>query len=356
MSRWETLTLTTSSDVPGFEDVLNSSEVEPVLKFLHCEDGPRFPRLEELNIQCRCGYFGAPRSRFALSWTSPNLCFLRCAQYLPFPSTVFSSVSTFSFMAFVQYLWSGGESDSQAQRLLAFLASTPSISSFELELYDPGYIILGVQQLQECLCPAITSFHLRLPEFQVFRSEGRGRKRFITAFLPALRMPHLEDLTISIDLKNMDGSSAFANLLNNCSHVLLPPYLADPSAPLSSLTYKLKCDANGEDHSHIFPLVFAIPLDRIPTVSTLTVTTCTSQVLFSWDEDDTSGNSESCSLREIQFGGCKNMGIGDLRSAFHSLSTEVWDVLERVVVENCRHLGYEKVLEIVGKEKLQYFS
>ncbi len=48
------------------------------------------------------------------------------------------------------------------------------------------------------------------------------------------------------------------------------------------------------------------------------------------------------------------MKIADFHSALHSLDTDVWDALERVVVEDCPSLQYEEVLEVVGGEKLQY--
>ncbi len=92
LSRWKTLTIT--GFIPsGWDDGegMVAPDVELVLKSLH--RGVRLSRLQELHIE---GGHSKP-SAFPLSWASPNLQLLQCAHYLPMPSSVFSSVSTFYF-------------------------------------------------------------------------------------------------------------------------------------------------------------------------------------------------------------------------------------------------------------------
>ncbi len=188
---------------------------------------------------------------------------------------------------------------------------------------------------------------------------SQGLNNFISSFLWALHMPRLEALSLSIDFKNMgDNESTCAELLSQLSTALLPTQLADPRARLSHLDYEFTYDPNGGyfHSSHrtplrLFPRIFPIPLERIPTVTNLIIT----QVIFAWEGTfDATGNNEPCALREIRFSGCQDMEIGDFRLELDSLSTEDWDNLERVVVENCAYLNYEEVLEVVVKEKLRY--
>ncbi len=351
-SRWKTLTLISPRSWGFHDERLFDKEMEFAMKLLHREDGALFPQLEELNI-CRKGV-NSFQSQFALSWTSPNLRSLRCSNYLPLPSSVFSSVSTFSFSC-SHYLLREIRA-AQVQNLPAFLAST-SISSFELELYDVGLIPGGLIALGQFACPSITSFHLHLPEFQVSKSPYGFRDGFITEFLQALLMPRLEDLTISIDFQNVDiGKIECTQFLNNFLHALLPAYLTDDRARLSSLNYEIKRDTNWRGPSEQFPIIFTIPLNKIPTVTTLTVTTFT-QIIFTREGgDDIVGSSEPSRLREIRFSACEDMKIADFHSALHSLDTDVWDALERVVVEDCPSLQHEEVFGSGWRRKVAIFD
>ncbi len=152
----------------------------------------------------------------------------------------------------------------QVQNLPAFLAST-SISSFELELYDVGLIPGGLIALGQFACPSITSFHLHLPEFQVSKSPYGFRDGFITEFLQALLMPRLEDLTISIDFQNVDiGEIECTQFLNNFLHALLPAYLTDDRARLSSLNYEIKTRHKLERPFRAVPNYFHHPAQQDP--------------------------------------------------------------------------------------------
>ncbi len=347
-SRWKYLTITTSSNDEGLTENNEVWQVEYIFEFLQRDDVFQLPQLEELNIQC--GDLDCYNSLISLSWRSPNLRSLQCTRYLPSPSTSFSSLSAFSFTQNLSY-----DSNSRVRNLLAFLASTPSISTFDLKISGVNIRYPKPLRVPESVCPSITSFHFRLPGFRISQFHHESRDEIIAAFLQALHMPRLENLAISIDFKNMgDSEIESTKLLNDCSHSLLPVYLANDRARLSSLNYDIKRDADWNAPSELFPIVFTIPLDKVPTVSSLTITTFTRVVFTRAVGGGANGSSEPCRLREVRFSGCEDMGIGDFRSAVQSLGTDIWDTLVRVVVANCRQLGYEEVLEVVGDGKLHY--
>ncbi len=186
-------------------------------------------------------------------------------------------------------------------------------------------------------------------------------------------MPLLEDLTVSIGFLKMgkdEGESTQS--LTGLLRALLPLHLSDPHARLSSLSYKLWHDIESEFRAgpldgslkfKEFPGFFSIPVDRIPTVSTLTVTTCTC-VLFTREGGGAQANggrpgsstrNEQCLLREMSFVACENMEQEDFHLSVQSLKdVDAWNTLERVVVENCCRLPYEGVLAVVGEERLCY--
>ncbi len=273
------------------------------------------------------------------------------------------------------------------EKLLAFVASMPCLSNFELEVdrADPHWTAPynGAKQISESVCPTITSFHLRILQLHKFhmlkprllpqQSYGNQDKQwYIAELLKALHMPHMEDLAISIDIHNIGESLSEierTDLLGSLSLAVLPIHIADSFAcpNLSSLKYKITCNANREDTSkqHIplrtLPVTFTYPpLDRIPTISTLTITTCT-RMCFNREGElgRANGDEKSYSgrLRDVQFLGCEVMKNADFQTAIQSLrGDEAWETIERVVVEYCPSLDYDAALEVVGKEKLRNSS
>jgi len=235
----------------------------------------------------------------------------------------------------------------------------PSLTDLELQLHisqPPAGSSNTILQLQTSDCPSVTSFHLRLPAFDM--GQGLSLHRCVASFLQALRMPHLEALSFSIEFWNMRRSeSECTEFLSDLSVALLPNHFADPRACLSSLSYEFTytpCDFYSIGHLKptplkMFPRIFTVPLDRIPTVSNLTLTMCT-QMCFT-RENYVGG----CRLREIRFSGCEHLEIGDLRSAVQSLKgVQAWNSVERIVVEGCSLLDYSVVLDVIGSEKLRY--
>lgn len=338
MSRWKTLSLNENSGV----DFNDKSEIWFCAEHILGKLGEvQLPRLQELYILSG----DVRRSRKPYSWVSPNLRYLRFQNYAPSPSAVMSSVTTLSFTHHLiprAYLI-------PADRLLTLLASLPSLSNFELGWYCADTKLNESKPLPLPIeCPVITSLHLRLlqfPKLRIPREEDRAKEWYIAAFLRAMHMPQLEDLTISIDFEEMGDTNENerAELLADLSRAVLPAQVADPLARLASLNYNLTCsdwkDASIHpryDVQRTFPTIFTIPLDRIPTVSTLTMTTCTRMHFTREKQVGAYGVSEACRLRDVRFIGCRGMEIDEFQSAVQSLrDIDAWETTERVVVEDC---------------------
>jgi len=232
-------------------------------------------------------------------------------------------------------------------------------------------------QLPSAMCPSIRTFRLQLLEFRISPSR-RNLQFFIAGFLQALRMPHVEDIFISVDFQDAGGGETeteSTELLSAISAALFPNHFNDPLARrrLSSLNYKTKYNPRIaalkspqsplDEFSKIFTVT--IPLDRVPTVSILTLTTLArTRTFFTHGGQIVGGNGgsgggsgpASCRLRELRFIGCEDMMIEDLQFAVQSLKNAgVWDTtIERVAVEFCDSLAHAEVLGVVGKERLRY--
>lgn len=363
-SRWQTVTLGNLSRgciaEPSlqFDDDFGriiGHEVKETLCSLHDGDA-QFPRLHELDILCH--HINSIST--SLSWTSPNLHSLRCFYHLPYPSDTLSTVTTFVYKLYITHY----KPTLKSQELLEFLLSMSNLSRFDLtlgntdcvELKRPVYYSLA-------FCPSIRTFHLRLPGFKM----TEGREAFIAGFLKALQMPNLEDFSISIGLRVMEeDESKHAELLSGLSVALFPTHFDDNLSRLSSLSFLITHEPDPTDDTpqnvKNFPKMFIIPLGRVPTVSTLVVTTCT-QITFNREcHARPNGkklkiNSKPSCLREIRFCGCEDLNIGDLRIAVHSLKgIGYWGALEKVTIEDCSALNYKEAVAVVGKEKLHYLT
>ncbi len=168
------------------------------------------------------------------------------------------------------------------------------------------------------------------------------------------------DLSILIELWDSHESEAeCAELMRDLSCAVLPVGVADPHASLTSLHYKITYDAKDEftllrTRLGTFPKIFTIPLDKIPTVSTLTITARTRTLFTREAQAGVVGSSEKCGLQEVHFVGCDYMEIEDFRSSIQSLKDiEVWESIERIVVEYCDSLEYDEALEVVGIQRLR---
>lgn len=169
---------------------------------------------------------------------------------------------------------------------------------------------------------------------------------------------------ISFSLRDMgENERECAEMLSNLWSTFLPTVVGSPLARLSYLDYKIKHDVDDTQSPpapapapalKAFPKIQIIPLDTIPTVSTLTLTTCTPCVLFT---RESKVGARPNRLQELRLRGCELMEAGDLHAAVESLKeVEAWEAINRVVVEGCDLLKYDRALEVNGKKKLLYLT
>ncbi|KLO16156.1 hypothetical protein SCHPADRAFT_887924 [Schizopora paradoxa] len=352
--RWKTLTVKQS--------VQESLAVDGAGKFLDSltdyfeENNLKLSSLEELNV---LGYWGLYQysSLGAYKWAS-RLHSVRCTFILLHPTPAnLESVSTFFISLNIEL------SIQQLTRLLDLLRVMPVLSSLELDLLGVN-ISSSHLALSRCQTSRITSFHLRLRALRL--EKFQAEHSCVSLLMDALRMPSLEELHISVvvwDLHLDDdrlNSAERINRLSSLSRSLLPFHLSNCSR-LTSLSYDVSIDEDWNSMPsdyHIPPdsTLLIIPFDRISHIPTVEFSSL-GRVVFVHEagEEDLRniGASTQCRLQEMKFVGCKDMVPGDLKRAIDSMeSLGVWNSVKRVVMENCAHLSYDEVVDVVGKEKL----
>ncbi len=230
----------------------------------------------------------------------------------------------------------------------------PRIADFDLEIHDVDVIGSGMAVgFADSLCPSITSLNLHFPQFRI----GDSAIRFVAAFMKALCTPNLEKLSVSIDFRYADimdlnlGEEAVNELLCKLLNALLHSNCRH--SRLTSLHYKLAYEVR-QSHNVTWsvtplPRTFTIPLDRIPNVSTLTVSTFT-RIRFT-----RGGSFTPCGLQELRLHGCGEIDGGDLQEMIQSFKDAgAWETIKRFEVKDCKALDYETVLEAIGKERLRF--
>ncbi len=173
--------------------------------------------------------------------------------------------------------------------------------------------------------------------------------------MKALCIPNIENLSLSIRFYDMDlvprdlHEKESTQLLTELSNAFLA---SNPIHHLlTSLSYNFTCPLNYGTITKMwcyvssFTKTFTIPLDKIPNVESLTLTTF-AQTFFTRGESSIGGSGNPCSLREIRFRDCAKMNSSYiLGNIIHSLKDAgAWDALERFVVEDCGRLDYETAL------------
>jgi len=184
----------------------------------------------------------------------------------------------------------------------------------------------------------------------------------------AFHSPNLEQMSVSIDFSAMDlmapdlEEDRSSELLAKLAHASLPDPIAHRQ--LTTLIYKLKCEIPRVEPGvtvqramdrilsrRTLPRTFTIPLDKIPNIVSLTVTSVT-RTLFT-----RGGSLDPCGLRELRFLGCEKLDGELVQETIQSLKDAgAWDTLERIVVEDCKALEYGVALDLVGAGKLQFLE
>lgn len=309
----------------------------------------QFPRLLELDIQ-------SGDLDTVLSWTAPNLQVLRAGGLLT-PSAIFSTVTALQFE--VSPL-------SECNNLLTFVASLSNLSDLHLTLTLNGNGVgscEGPEYFPLSLCSSVTYFRLLL-QWDLCRTLTDEDNRYIAAFLHALRIPNLVRFSVSIDVEDRPINED-AELFGGLVDALLPVDDTRPLSRPSFIDFKIVEGSESENRQYARrprilepPCTLRIPLERIPAVSTLTLSTCT-QVVFTHENDTGGGGGWGCTspslIREVCFSRCEQMTAEDLHLSIKSLKdVGAWDTVERITMENCRLVEFGLALEAVGAERLRY--
>ncbi|KLO06369.1 hypothetical protein SCHPADRAFT_933116 [Schizopora paradoxa] len=346
-------------------DISSALSISAILGRI-CDVCLHLPRLEEIRIvhnrmidfssllrlrpDAKGGYkFGG--GQFELPWNIPRLRVLQMKNYTLSPSLAFASLNTFIFALDLD-----GVCVLQIKALLSFLGATPSVSEFRLEACKFAFLPDAPEpfRFEDTHCPSITSIGLTFTEYTF---DDRALQ-FATAFTKAFHVPHVQELSfvVSFGRKLFDhwhniGNRFGAQQFRKLPDVIFP--IGHIRSRLSSMTCIFSDSPDFEmpkawlDDLDL-PGTLQIPLNRVPHLSCLTLTTFT-QVRFSRE-----GSVEPCHLRKVHFQGCSRM---DGVAAIQSLKDAgVWESVERVVVEDCRDFEYEMALESVGEERLRFFD
>ncbi len=200
-----------------------------------------------------------------------------------------------------------GNITNQIRGLFAFLSSRPNYQQLSSSWSLSATQIVSLEEnwaIGVIVCPAITSFRLSVSNFAT-----ESAKRIIRPTLEALQMPNLESFSFSFNNSGIHPSAA---------GILLP----DPGdhGRLSSLSISARLPPPTWRNAILQKwdsMMISVPLDRIPHVSSLCVTTF-GRLFFTRHEEleEGRGIELSSSLRELQLRFCDNMDGGDLEQMF----------------------------------------
>lgn len=296
------------------------------------------------------------------SWITPNLRVLRCTQYIPSPTLPFNTITIFSLALTLVPNGIGA----QLEDLLVFLSSMMNLSEVNLGFVssESAEQIIGMelQVPHVSFHPAITTFRLHLKEFYApYRA-----KMILGPFMEALRMPNVKHLSLHLDwVLVSDNLSPLCSLeisggLPACIRSLMPnpsthPHLSFEilSVNVSISDVKIMEPSLSEEPDEERFVKLTIPLDGMPEISVLNVTTC-GQLSFSSEHDPT---NYPISLRELRLRSCHNVDVRGLQDTIQSLEDiGAWDTLERVVIRDCALLDYDEMVDVVGAERLHFVS
>ncbi|KLO08292.1 hypothetical protein SCHPADRAFT_1001038 [Schizopora paradoxa] len=327
-------------------------------------DGPRLPLLEELITRAAGDITSGLNTLVDGTLPSdtrvwaPNLRILRCSYFIPFPSSPLTAISTLFVRQNFPILLSSH--DSMLMKVLKLLLKLPNLSTFVLEA-ELIYGWSGYETFPVVHCPTIKSFSLHLPGIPLKKLQTKSS--CIATLMDVLRMPSLEDYSVSIGISDYDEEDTdskcaeWSKKLGYLSCALLPVHFAN-STRMVSLDYHLWIDTYLPDEVPPASKTLNLPFDAIARISSVTISSFV-RVLFSQrvGEGVQHGITGECRLRELKFTACEYMTSLDLQCTIDSLeSYGVWSDVERVVVQDCADVTHEEAMSVIGERKLRYLG
>ncbi|KLO06343.1 hypothetical protein SCHPADRAFT_933140 [Schizopora paradoxa] len=338
------------------DDTAASDELHKLMEQHHLI----LPRLQELHlsdhepddVQYEIPYWVSSRSDFedVHHWVVPNLRILRCNQHIPPPSFPLRTFSVFDLHLMLRL----GDTSDQITDLLKFMDFQPNITELILKLDGHEFDIEDEPDIGLYAFRGITSF-----QYSVSKVTIEIARHVYGPILDSLMMPNLKCFTLSVELLFPCGTLDEGRGVNALLRRLLP----DPSTHLLLTTVIINIQpppyksypqkthhVPTQDHEKLE--LVAIPLAKLPHVSSLSITTF-GRLSFRRRR----ARTKLYALRELQIRACPRIDVDGLRDVVQSLKNiKAWDGLERVVVRNCDLLDYEGALKVVGKEKLCYMD
>ncbi len=258
-SRWRSLRLVSEWNGSGDEATMDQN-----LRALMGHHVLVLPRLYELSIEeSSFDEPGVPiwnssenEPAGTRPWEAPNLHILRCTQYIPPLSFPFNSFTSFTLSLTLlpdDIVYQIGD-------LFDFLFSKPNISTIVLELVSSRGANSQFEEeidMDATVCPSVTSFHLKVSRFGFPHA---ARQIFVRMF-EVLQMPNLQSFHLSLDQHGLDPSVISKLLPNPNGHPLLSSLTVEVQLPVFFNLNMATSETVG------------IPLERIPHVSSLRVTT-----------------------------------------------------------------------------------
>lgn len=346
-SRWRTITV--DAELKEFE---YESDTNVLVDLERMTAGLHLPRLEALQItHSGDRNHGIPlrASEFAPTWNAPYLHFLQWKNFLP--RTKPAAQAFFAVRSFTVSLYGSD----LIHALFVFLPSVPNLSDLNLEVKNGVYNHLQGRP-QPATCSALKRFTLQIWPLTFLDNAAIN---ILAPLLNSLHMPNVEHFSATVGLEPDHTFLSVPDLVTHMNPRLgavVRSLLPDPHthSHLTSLhltmAFSLEPDTNLE--RLISSTTATIPLDNIPHVTALTLTTF-SQVEFVRKH----GWTEQHALRNLRLCSCEELDIGGLEHTVRSLlRAGAWDALERVEVEDCSLLEYEGVLEVVGAERLRFID
>ncbi|KLO08288.1 hypothetical protein SCHPADRAFT_893977 [Schizopora paradoxa] len=286
------------------------------------------------------------------SWSAPNLHTLRCDQYIP-PSFPFKTITFFS----LKITFPDTDTVRSFSRALHnFLFRMPNLIEIILDLTneEDSETFIGYKwDASKTDLPVLTSLSIRASDFPLpFNAEW-----VLYSFFGRFHMPNLEHLAIHFEWKQLStylSPLLLSRELPRFLHALTPDpahqSLKHYSISLSHPPFKDDLSSQLREREKAIELV--IPLDRIPFVTVLEVTTYGSVQFSLTDRPRHLGYAgvQVAQLRELHLTACQNMDEQGLRDAIQSLkSIGGGDMLERILVRNCDLLNDGIVEAVTGK-------
>ncbi|KLO06336.1 hypothetical protein SCHPADRAFT_1002402 [Schizopora paradoxa] len=349
-SRWATLLVTSGVD----ESSCDTAD-GPFEELFECrgEDELSFPRLQLLRVNqfqsvANSGFGPSKDLKFEPRWTFASLQRIECNEFIPLPSSAYTSVKCLSASLSLPITNFACRFSMDLRNLLPTLQS---LTVLDLTIRTSTQI-RDTRDFFSIECPSVTSFTLDLPSFTF----PGAMDAFLDPFLVSLEFPRLTQFTVSAELSPQDIEDE-EDAERHLESLIQSFYLASfVHSNLTTVTIKLSYseDKTDQKRSDIRPRLLKIPVDEIPDVASLTVQTFTDIEFHTRNRMDE--NLKNFALRELRLLKCNEIDVTSLEELVTSLrKANVWDGLVDFKMENCGHsLEYEDVARIVGKEKLSF--